>query len=203
MAGSISVYISRQKNPKLFRWCDLAIGRGYEKWQLSSYFRNRMEDMLNASMREEKIQSIDMGAVYIEKKTDRVVIRGSGILLYLLSEDGEKYPCVRAYLDYLRSTDDSVNQGLCRMIEGDIRLCRDKSEEYIVSYEELEEQRKEKFSQWVAREEREALTQQSLSDTIESRKKSVKKPIPVRRKIVTETEESMSELKEEDLFGFF
>ncbi len=207
MAGSINVYISRQKNPKLFRWCDLAMSGGYKKWQLSSYFRNRMEDMLDASLREEHIQSVDMGAVYVGKTSDRVAIKGSGIVLYLLCEDGGRYPCVRAYLDYLHSIDENVSQGLCRMIEGDIRLCKDQSEEYIVSYEELEgqleEQRRGRFSQWVARERREALTQQSLSDTIEVRKEPAKKPILDTKRITTEKKESMSELKEEDLFGFF
>lgn len=201
MAGSISVYISRQRNPKLFRWCDLAIIEGYQKWQLSAYFRNRMEDILDASMKSEKIKSIDMGTVCVGEREGGVT-KGPGILLYLISEDGESYPCIRAYIDYMRSMDRPVSREMCNMIEGDIQPCRDNSQEYIVGYEDLESQRKESFSEWVAREERQTLTQPSYSDTIKSVKKNEVPTVP-KVAVAKENSESMTELKEEDLFGFF
>lgn len=199
MAGSISVYISRQRNPKLFRWCDLAISEGYEKWQISAYFRNRMEDMLDASMKEEKIASVDMGTVNPESREGGVT-RGPGIQLYLLPEDGEGCPCVRAYLDYMKERDAHVSLELCHLIEGDIKSCRDPSEEYIVGYSELEHQRLGGFPAWMQKNAK-TLTRDRSSVKIDVDREPERKRPAVRKD--TGKEESMEELKEDDLFGFF
>lgn len=199
MAGSINVYISRQKNPKLFRWCDLAMSEGYEKWQLSSYFRDRMEDILDSSMREEGVHEMEIGAVCVREKGSGVT-RGPGIQLYLFPEDGLNCPCVRAYIDYMRQKRSHVSQELCYLLEGDIRTCNDASEEYVVGYNDLKRQRLRGFCNWSDGSVKE-LTQPRENNTIKERMRLEKRePSPMKTMV---GDESMGEMKEDDLFGFF
>ena len=202
MARSVIISISRKKSAKVYRWYHLALDSGYEKWKLSTFIRDRLEDVLETVMNGENVEKVDVGSVWV--MGNEMIDGKSSEKLYLLPSGDNGYPCIRAYVDYLANKGKNFSVELCRLIERDISECSRKEDEYVPDdlYDQNAIEIPNGFISYARRRkllintDNEDHGKEDFSDQHSDQKET-------HEEMKKEKSVSTEEMKEEDLFGFF